>query len=120
MPPGSPQRLRFEEDFADDISNILGVPAAWVSVHGLRPAAGADWMLEVVFQLETDAADVSQVISTPHLSASQPCSYIICDLQQLYALLDRKIKTHQPDIFEGKVTCTLDPTYSRNLIPNGN
>ena len=62
MPPGSAQRLRFEEDFADDLSKILGIRSDWVRVHTLRPATGADWMLEVVFQLEADAqTDVSQV-----------------------------------------------------------
>lgn len=62
MPPGSPQRLRFEEDFGDDLSKILGVPSDWVRVHTLRPATGADWMVEVVFQIETDTqTDVAQV-----------------------------------------------------------
>lgn len=63
MPPGSPQRLRFEEDFADDLSKMLGVPADWVRVHSLRPATGADWMIEVVFQIEADAqTDITQVL----------------------------------------------------------
>ena len=62
MPPGSPQRLRFEEDFADDLSKILGIRADWVRVYTLRPATGADWMLEVGFQIEADAqTDVAQV-----------------------------------------------------------
>lgn len=94
MPPGSPQRLRFEEDFADDLSKILGIRADWVRVHTLRPATGADWMLEVVFQIEADAQT---------------------DVSQIYAFLDKKIKNHQPDLFNGKVTCTLDPSFSRNL-----
>ena len=63
MPPGSPQRLRFEEDFADDLGSVLGIPSSWVNVHSLRPAAGADWMLEVGFQLDgDDGSDLTQVI----------------------------------------------------------
>lgn len=38
---------------------------------------------------------------------------------QIYAFLDKKIKNRQPDLFNGKVTCTLDPTFSRNLTSNG-
>lgn len=110
VPAGSPERLEFEEEFAQDIATALSLEPNNVEVISLRPAPGMEWLCLVEFDFlvrgeDWEAESSGSVLSTADVK------------RRLLEALSEMFRDPSSILYRGFITSRLDPSYADHLIP---
>jgi hypothetical protein len=124
--PGSVQRFHFEELFISDVSSVMrnilrGLKNSGdtvvrkmptIRVCGIRPAPGMEWLTIVDFDLtyprnESNSHRDDEQSGTGSFQGGEMSSQRLDLLELFFELVKDPIST----VYNGKVTCNVDPSY---------
>lgn len=125
IPPSSTQRRQFEEMFISDISKALDVEPNMVEIHAIKPVIIMSWLVEVTFDIVLHHVDVEDLDIDKDSDVSEDDGDLIVhalnqEREGRYDSLMGRMHDLVTDttsiIYNGFITCKLDPSYSNNLI----
>ena len=121
IPPGSTQRNEFEEMFRNDIARTLGIDVSLVGVLNIRPSPGMDWLTVVEFDIFIDVNNLGlneyeleemEEDEEMQAEAEQQCRI---KHSELLATLFAAVKDGSSTLYNGFITCNVDPSFSHGL-----
>ncbi len=125
IPPSSMQRRQFEEMFVSDVTQALGMTEDHLEIYSVKPAANMPWLVVVEFDIYMPPSDFMRANS---VGADDEDEFSLEDMQHqaeqarlvkqqnlLRSLHEMVIDTTSV-LYNGYVTCKLDPSYSQNLV----
>lgn len=121
IPPGSTQRNQFEDMFCGDICRTLNISPNMIHIHSLSPTPGMDWLTLVTFDLYiTDEYlnlsdyDLEQIENNSE--KQEELNLITYDKKiELIQNLIHAIQNTSSILYNGFVTCNIDPSYTSGL-----
>jgi Ca2+-binding EF-hand superfamily protein len=115
IPPRSSQRQQFEEMIINDFAKALNINANMIDVLNIKPAVGMSWLSLIEFdfyipqgEAEYDENDYEKISAIEEARDQQR-------IKLLKVLHEMIINTSSP-LYNGFITCKLDPTFSKNLL----
>ena len=116
IPPRSSQRQQFEEMLINDFAKALNINADMINILNIKQAVGMNWLSLIEFDfyiyhqgdIEYDENDYEQIQAIEEEKDQQR-------LHLLKILHEMIINTSSP-LYNGFITCKLDPTFSKNLL----
>lgn len=121
MPPGSTQRNQFEESFKKDVSRCLGIDSEMVEVFAVRPAPGMDWLTVVDFDIfvneEALGLSEQEIAELEDNEDKQDEIQLECREKRiaLFRALHELVKNSSSSLYNGFVTCNVDPAFSSGV-----
>ena len=122
IPPSSMQRRQFEEMFISDLALALGVKEDIIEIYSVKPAASMPWLVVVEFDIYLPPVinhrgrfEEDDEFDNEDYHAQEERERLRKQKQLLKTLHDMVLDTTSL-IYNGYVTCKLDPSYSQNLI----
>lgn len=125
IPPSSTQRRQFEEMFISDISKALDLETHMVEIHAIKPVIIMSWLVEVTFDIILHHVPVEDLDIDKDSDVSEDDGDMIVNAMNqereerydsLMARLHDLVTDTTSIIYNGFITCKLDPSYSNNLI----
>ena len=121
IPPGSTQRNEFEEMFQNDIARCLGIDAGLVGVLNIRPSPGMDWLTIVEFDVFVDVHNLG--LSEYELQEMEDDEEMLAESEaqcrnmrnELLEKLFSCVEDNSSNLYNGFVTCNVDPSFSHGL-----
>jgi len=116
IPPTTKNRHQFLELFLDDISKALEIIPEMVEVISVKPAPGMDWLTMVEFDINpirmlNDEPDRDDARYWEQLEAER------ADMRaKLLWTLHDMVNDPSSELYNGFVTCKLDPSFTANLL----
>ncbi len=110
--PGSNQRFQFEDMLTQDLTKALHdrrAPPPAIQVFGVRPAPGMEWLTIVDFDLFVHE-------DGPEAGGGEQDSVDVARKDELLQRLFELVKDPTSAIYNGRVTCNLDPSYSGGIL----
>ncbi len=115
--PGSNQRFQFEEMLTQDILKVLqdrrAAPLV-LQVFGVRPAPGMEWLTIVDFDIFAPHADGD---GGGEDDTSEQESHSQARKEDALRRLFELVRDPTSAVYNGRVTCNLDPSYSGGVDP---
>jgi Ca2+-binding EF-hand superfamily protein len=123
IPPSSTQRRQFEEMFISDIAVALDVDKSAVEIHAVKPVVIMSWLVEVTFDVVLQSVSMDELSIDSDDSDNdeeQIMKAMSVEREERYDKLMQKLHDMVTDttsiIYNGFITCKLDPSYSHNLV----
>lgn len=121
MPPGSPQRNQFEELFINDICRTIDIDLEMVRIHRIYPAPGMDWLTLVEFDIYVSPESIGIDSNQYDNDEDEKRDYEIQSQckekrREILSILYQNIKDPSSSLYNGFVTCSLDPSFSETLL----
>lgn len=125
IPPSSMQRRQFEEMFVADIAHALNVSENILEIYSIKPAVNMPWLIVVEFDVYIPEDNVE---TTATFGVNVDDEYDDEDKRyqseqnRLLKQQEHLQKLHQmvtdstSALYNGYITCKLDPCYSQNLV----
>jgi hypothetical protein len=121
IPPGSTQRNEFEEMFRNDIARTLGIDVGLVGVLNIRPSPGMDWLTIVEFDIFIEVSNLG--LSEFELEEMEDDEDLQAEAEmqcrqkhtELLANLFAFVKDGSSPLYNGFITCNVDPSFSHGL-----
>ena len=113
IPPSSTSRHQFLELFMEDISAALEIIPGLLEVISVQPAPGMDWLTMVQFDVLASAIPVDDM-SNPEYAEEVAVEQEEIRTKLLWTLSELVADTSS-SLYQGFVTCKLDPSFSMNL-----
>lgn len=123
IPPSSMQRRQFEEMFVSDVAQSLTITEELLEIYSVKPAANMPWLVVVEFDIYLPPTDIShaQVADDDDDFDIEDMNYQaelerMTKQQDLLRSLHEMVLDTTSVLYNGYVTCKLDPSYSQNLV----
>jgi len=122
IPPSSTQRRQFEEMFVSDLAQAMSVKEEVLEIYSVKPASSMPWLVVVEFDIylprevsqPEDGDDGDEFDEEDrHYHAEQRRLF---EQEQLLKSLHEMVTDTTSVLYNGYITCKLDPTYSQNLV----
>ena len=120
IPPRSSARMKFEEMFIADVCNALNIDVKLVEVHSIKGMLGMDWLTLIEFDiyihkdtsLSIHMDDEDEKTEEELMEQEEMLESVRVERRkQLFYTLDELIKNPHSPLYNGFITCKLDPTY---------
>ena len=120
IPPSSTQRHQFEEMFISDIARALRIGVDMVEIISVKPSPNMDWLVNVEFDIyvfphphdnqthgtDEDDEELEYALEQERIEAQR---------KLLFTLHEMIADTSSP-LYNGFITCKVDPGFSKHLI----
>jgi Ca2+-binding EF-hand superfamily protein len=122
IPPGSTQRNQFEDMFCGDICRTLNITPSMIHIHSLSPTPGMDWLTLVTFDLyitddylNLSNDDLNEIEN--NFEKQNELNILINNQKNLLIekLIDSIQNMNSSILYNGFVTCNIDPSYLTGL-----
>jgi Ca2+-binding EF-hand superfamily protein len=122
IPPGSTQRNQFEDMFCGDICRTLNIQSNMIQIHSLSPTPGMDWLTLVTFDLYLTEEFLGfsdyeiEQIENDSTQQEEVNELFRQKKQELISELLEALQNSSSILYNGFVTCNIDPSYTSGLI----
>lgn len=118
MPPGSTQRNQFEEMFTNDLARAVSIDPRFVEIVSVKPAPGMDWLTLVEFDICLAEDDRCGDEEKEHSDYGDETREAELDARryQCLAMIERMLADSSSALYNGFVTCNVDPTYVNHIL----
>lgn len=125
IPPGSVQRNTFEEMFINDIAKSLDIDVHLIHIHRVTPAPGMEWLILVEFDItitpeslgirnrNNNSNEYDEESGSLDEEIYHQCKQ---KRKELLELLYADIQDITSALYQGFVTCSVDPSYTQTLL----
>lgn len=120
IPPRSSARMKFVEMFIADVCNVLNIDVKLVEVHSIKGMLGMDWLTLVEFDIyihkdtsfNVDVDEEEEKTEEEIMEQEEMLESIRVERRkELFQTLNELIKDPHSALYNGFITCKLDPTY---------
>jgi len=122
IPPSSMQRRQFEEMFVSDLAQAMGVTEDVLEIYSVKPASSMPWLVIVEFDIylprqklaPADGDDGDEFDEEDRQYDAERRR--LQEQQNLLKSLHEMVMDTTSELYNGYITCKLDPSYSQNLV----